>query len=194
MSWLHGNTRFSGAPDHASAAQIVACFRDQSNLLERLAFLITGAQTTAQQSVSEACEITLEGNSPFSDWLLEWAKAATVSAAILRQGNEIRTWEVMYTDQRCPHVEHRCQLDDERRAASLAFILGMDAQKIIAELDPLSRAILVLRTAIRSSIQDCSIRLNVPRAAVVAANCRAMTWLDHCYFKPWKDDKVWHTL
>ena len=194
MSWFHGSTKFAAAPHHASAAEIVACFGNQKHFLERLAFLITGDQTTAEQSVSDACEITLQGNSPFSDWLLEWAKAATVSAAISLRGGEIRTCEAMYTDQRCPHVEHLCQLDDEPRAARLAFILGMDAQKLIAELDPLSRAILVLRTAIRCSIQDCSLRLNVSRAAVIAANCHAMTWLDHCSYRPGEDESFWQTL
>ena len=73
------------------------------------------------------------------------------------------------------------QGDAEERAASLDLILGTDAQTLIAELDPLCRAVLVLRVAIRSSIQDCALRLNVPRSAVLGANCRAMTWLhdDH---------------
>lgn len=194
MSWFHGSTKFAAAPHHASAAEIVACFGNQKHFLERLAFLITGDQTTAEQSVSDACQITLQGNSPFSDWLLEWAKAATVSAAISLRGGEIRTWEAMYTDQRCPHVEHLCQLDDDPRAARVDFILGMDAQKLIAELDPLSRAILILRNAIRCSIQDCSLRLNVSRAAVIAANCRAMTWLDHRFCRQGEDDDVSQTL
>ena len=175
MSWFHGSTKFAAAPHHASAAEIVASFTNQKHFLERLAFLITGDRATAEQSVSDAREITLHGNSPFSDWLLEWAKAATISAAISLRGSEIRTWEAMYTNQRCPHLEHLGQLDDESRATRLAFILGIDAQTLIAELDPLSRAILVLRNAIRCSIQDCSLRLNVSRPAVISANCRAMT-------------------
>jgi hypothetical protein len=100
----------------------------------------------------------------------------------------IRVCEATYKDRRCPHVEHLCQFDDERRAASLALILQMDTQTIIAELDPLCRAILVLRIAIRSSIQDCSLRLNVSRAAVLAANCHLMTWLDPRQVKPLQDD------
>lgn len=194
MSWFHGSTELVTAPHHASPAEIVACFRDQRSFLERLAFLITGDQKTAEQSVSDACEITLHGNSPFSDWLLEWAKAATISAAISLRGSEIRTWEAMYGNQRCPHVEHLGQVDDEPRAARLAFILGVDTQTLIAELDPLSRAILILRNAIRCSIQDCSLRLNVSRAAVIAANCRAMTWLDHRFCRQEEDDDVSQTL
>ena len=189
MSWFHSSTAAFDTRNHASPAEIVACFQDQRNILGRLAFLITGDQATADQAVVEACEITLQGNSPFRDWLLEWAKTATITAAISRQGKAIRMCEAIYKDRRCPHVAHLCHLDDERRAASLALILPMDAQKIYAELDPLCRAILALRIAIRSSIQECSLRLNVSRAVVLAANCVAMTWLDYHHMKPLEDDQ-----
>ena len=188
MSWFHASTPAADARRHASAAEIVACFRDQRNHLYRLAFLITADQATAEQAVSQACEFTLQGNSPFRNWLLEWAKAATIAAAISLQADAIRMCEALYKDRRCPHVGHQCQLDDELRAASLTLVLQVDAQKIIAELDPLCRAILVLRIAIRSSIQDCSLRLNVSRAAIIAANCLAMTWLDYRQLKPLEDD------
>jgi hypothetical protein len=149
----------------------------------------------ADQADDQACEMTLQANSPFRDWLFERAKAATMACAISLQGEAIRICEAMYKDRRCSHLEHLCQLDDERRAASLALILQMDGQKVIAELDPLCRAILVLRIAIRSSIQDCSLRLNVSRAAVLAANCHAITWLDHCRAKLLEDDhNVSHAL
>lgn len=188
MSWFHASTMAGDARNHASAAEIVACFRNQRNLLYKLAFLITAERPAAEQAVSQACELTLKGNSPFRDWLLEWAKAATIAAATSLQRDAIRGCEAMYKDRRCPQVEQICQFDDERRAACLALIVQMDAQKIIAELDPLCRAILVLRIAIRSSIQDCSLRLNVSRAAVLAGNCHTMTWLDRCHVKPVEDD------
>jgi len=195
MSWFYASTTVAEACNHASAAEIVACFRDERNLLDRLAFLITADEAIAKQVVAQACEITLRGNSPFRNWLLEWAKAATMACAISLHGEAIRICEAMYKDRRCSHLEHLCQLDDERRAASLALILQMDDQKVIAELDPLCRAILVLRIAIRSSIQDCSLRLNVSRAAVLAANCHAMTWLDHGHVTPLEDNhNVSHAL
>ena len=195
MSWFHPSTMAVDARNQASAAEIVACFRDQGLLLHRLAFLITADQATAEQAVAQACEITLQGNSPFRDWLLEWAKAATIAAAISLQGEAIRNCEGMYKDRRCPHVEHLRQFDDERRAASLVLILQMHDQKIIEELNPLCRAILVLRIAIRSSLQGCSLRLNVSRFAVLAANCLAMTWLDYRHIKALDDDhKLSHAL
>jgi DNA-directed RNA polymerase specialized sigma24 family protein len=188
MSWFHSSTVAVVARNYASPAEIVACFEDQRNVLSRLALLITGDQATADQAVVHACEITLQGNSPFRDWLLEWAKAATIAIAISHGTEAIRICEATYRDRRCPHVEHLSQGDAEERAASLDLILGTDAQTLIAELDPLCRAVLVLRVAIRSSIQDCALRLNVLRATVLAANCHAMTWLHDGHVKPMEEN------
>jgi len=188
MSWFQTNTAPVDARNHASPAEVVACFQHQRNVLGRLAFLITGDQTTADQAVVQACEITLQGNSPFRDWLLEWAKVATIASAISHGTEAIRICEAAYKDRRCPHVEHLSQGDAEERAASLDLILGTDAQTLIAELDLLCRAVLVLRVAIRSSIQDCALRLNVSRAAVLAANCHALIWLQKREVKPVAED------
>ena len=194
MSWFHASAISPDARNHSTAAEIVACFRDKKTFLIKLAFLITADEAIAAQAVAKACEITIQGSSPFRDWLFEWAKAATMTSAISLQGDVIRTYELLYKDRRCSHVEHLSQLGDERRADSLTLILQMDAEKIIAELDPLCRAILVLRTAIRSSIQDCSLRLNVSRVAAIAANCVAMTWLDYRHIKPPEDHSLLHAL
>ena len=189
MSWFHSSAATLDTRNHASPAEIVACFQDQRNVLGRLAFLITGDQATADQAVVQACEITLQGNSPFRDWLLEWAKAATIASAISHGTEAIRICEAAYKDQRCPHVEHLSPGDDEERAASLDLILGADAQTLIAELDSLCRAVLVLRVAIRSSIQDCALRLNVSRAAVLAANCHVLMWLHERQVKPAEENR-----
>ena len=189
MSWFHSSTAAVDARNYASPAEIVACFQDQRNVLGRLAFLITGDQATAEQAVVQACEMTLQGNSPFRDWLFEWAKAATIANAISHGTEAIRICEAAYKDRRCPHVEHLSQGDAEERAASLDLILGADAQTLIAELDPLCRAVLVLRVAIRSSIQDCALRLNVSRAAVLAANCHVLTWLHERHVKPVEENR-----
>lgn len=180
MSWFHASPTAGVARNHASATEIVACFEDQRGLLGRLAFLITGDQPMADRAIVTACQITLQGNSPFRDWLLEWAKTATITSAISQRATAIRLCEAGYKDRPCNHAEHLWQGDAEERAACLDLILQADGEKLIAELDPLCRAILVLRVAIRSSIQDCVFRLNVSRASVLAANCHAMTWLHDC--------------
>jgi len=176
MSWFHSSAAAVDARNYASPAEIVACFQDQRNVLSRLALLITGDPATAYEAVVQACDLTLQGNRPFRDWLFEWAKAATIASAISHGTEAIRICEAAYKDQRCPHVEHLSQGDAEERAASLYLLLETDVQTLVAELDALCRAVLVLRIAIRSSIQDCALRLNVSRAAVLAANCHVLTW------------------
>jgi DNA-directed RNA polymerase specialized sigma24 family protein len=184
MSWFHSSTAPVDARNHASPAEVVACFQDQGNVLSQLAFLITGDRATADQAVVEACEITLQGNSPFRDWLFEWAKAATIASAISHGAKAIRICQATYKDRPCPHLEHLSQGDVEERAATLDLILGADTKKVLTELDSLCRAVLILRVAIRSSIQDCALRLNVSRLAVLGANCHAMTWLHDGHAKP----------
>ena len=183
MSWFQTSIKAADARNQASAAEIVACFRDERCLLTKLAFLITEDQASADRSVDNACEMTLHGNSPFRDWLLEWAKAATITSAISQKLPALRNCEAAYQHKSCNHVEHSWQCDAPEREASLNLIVKADPRKLIAELDPLCRAILVLRLAIRSSTQDCVLRLNVSRAAVLAANCQAMAWLHELRLK-----------
>jgi hypothetical protein len=189
MSWFYLSTAAGDARSYASPAEIVACFQDQRNVLGGLALLITGDQSIADQAVVQACETTLQGNSPFRDWLLEWAKIATIASAISHRTEAIRICEAAYKDRGCLHVEHLSQGDAEDRAPSFDLILGTDPQTLIAELDPLCRAVLVLRVAIRSSIQDCALRLNVCRTAVLGANCHAMTWLHDGHVKAMEENR-----
>lgn len=189
MSWFQTGIKAADARNHASAAEIVTCFRDERCLLTKLAFLITGDQASADQSVDNACAVTLHGNSPFRDWLLEWAKAATITSAISQKLPALRSCEAAYQTKCCNHDEHLWQSDADEREAGLSLIVKADPRKLIAELDPLCRAILVLRLAIRSSIQDCVLRLNVSRAGVLAANCQAMTWLHEFHRKGLEADQ-----
>ncbi len=182
MSWFHP---YENVPQdgHASVPEVLACFRQQRNVLLRFAVLITGDQATAEHSLEKACELTLKGHAPFREWLTQWARVATVTTAISHCIAAIRECEAMYKDQRCPHAEHVSLIDDAERERRLNALIATDPDVLISQLDPLSRALLVLRVATESSIQDCVLRLNVSRPAVLAANCAAMTWLMNCSSK-----------
>lgn len=177
MSRFDTNERGADKRGHASVSEILACFRDERPLLFRLALLIAGDEAAAEQSVVNACESTVQGHSPFRDWLTEWAKTATMTSAISKSSVAIRRCEPAYRDLGCTHSEHWSPGNEAERERSLSVVLGTDPRTVIAELDPLARAVLVLRLAAQSSMQDCVLRLNVSRPAVLAANCRAMTWL-----------------
>src|SRR5271166_801000 len=137
MSWFHSELMNVETRNHASVAEVVECFHDEASLLNRIALLITGDQVTADESVINACEMTLHGNRPFRDWLLEWAKAATISNAISRCAGEIRRCEASYGGRYCRHSEHLSQGDAEERRVYLNILLQADPSRIIAELDPL---------------------------------------------------------
>ena len=184
MSWFHAGMNYVQDRGHASTVEVLECFLDGKPFLSQLAFLITGDQASADQSVVNACEMTVKGHSPFRDWLLEWAKAATITDAISKCAETIRDCAAGYKDQGCSHIEHTSQVDAEQRATQFTILLKTDTLKVVEELDALSRAVLLLRLAIRSSIQDCVLRLNVGRATVLAANCRAMTWLSELQSQP----------
>ena len=162
---------------YASTSDIVACFDQERPLLMNLAFLITGDEFVAAQCVENARENTLKSRSPFRDWILEWAKTATIQLALLRATRVIRNFEDAHKRWRCAHDEHLTENGDEAHRFDLQRLTLVDATELVSELDPLCRAVLVLRLALRSSIQECAFRLNVSRLAVIGANCRAMEWL-----------------
>ena len=177
MAWIHAHENITN-DGHASVSEVLACFRRERNVLHQLAFLITGDNAAAEQCVENACAMTVKGHAPFREWLTQWARVATITTAISHCMAEIRNCEAMYKNQRCTHAEHLMQGGDaelEHRCNALALL---DPANVIIQLDPLSRAVLVLRVATGSSIQDCVLRLNVSRPAVLAANCAAMSWID----------------
>ncbi len=184
MSWFHNiSDEADRRRERASVSEILTCFRSERSLLFRLAFLITGDEASAEECVMSARETTLQGHNPFRDWLAEWAKTATITSAISRSLGAIRACEGTYKDQEPTNADRLLSGDSHDRKRDLDVLLESDPGVLIAELDRLSRAVLVLRVAIRSSVQNCALRLNVSRRAVLAANSRAMTWLHDMQMK-----------
>jgi DNA-directed RNA polymerase specialized sigma24 family protein len=182
MSWFHPYENVAN-DGYASVSEVLACFRQERKVLLRFAFLITADNTAAEQSLENACEMTVKGHGPSREWLSQWVRVATITTAISHCIGAIRQCEAMYNDQHCTHAEHRSQADDAEREHRLNAVVATDPQVVITQLDPLSRAVLLLRLAIGWSIQDCVLRLNVSRPAVLAANCAAMTWLHDLQLK-----------
>lgn len=177
MSWIRSTKKSASAADHASASEILACFRDQRDLFLQLALLITGNGATAEQSVANACEMVIRGHTPLRSHLTEWAKWVTVKAAISESRAAIRSCEPAYKDLHCSHGEHLLQGNAAEGESRRSFLFWIDPTIITAELDPLARSVLILRTVLKASILDCTLRLDLSSSTVLAANCRAMTWL-----------------
>jgi hypothetical protein len=112
---------------HASVSEVLACFRRERNALLQFAFLITGDNAAAEQSVENACAMTVKGHAPFREWLSQWARVATITTAISRCITGIRDCEAMHKDQRCTHAKHLSQTDDaelEHRFNALAVTVA----------------------------------------------------------------------
>ena len=177
MSWCPVLKLNGAVPSQASIADIACCFNDEKDALFRLAFLITGDKAQAEACVINAYETTLQGETPFRDWVFEWAKSATVRGAIRMRLDEIRRWESGYKDSYCEHPEHLFRETVAEQQLMAESIWRIDPGLVVAELDPFARAILVLRGILHASVRDCAVLLNVFRESVVAAQCQIGTWL-----------------
>jgi len=178
MSWFPVVKLKNVARTQASASDVTSCFRNEKETLFRLAFLITGDEAQGEASVINAYELTLQGKTPFLDWLFEWAKSATVRSAVRTRLDEIRRCESAYKDSYCDDPEYLSQQTDQRRMAE--SIWRLDPGLVVSELDPFARSILVLRGVVHASARDCAVQLNVSHESVLAAQCRMTAWLRQC--------------
>jgi hypothetical protein len=177
MSWIHSTKKKTAGPGRVSKSEILGCFRDEHEILLRLALLITGERDTAEQSLRKAREIAAHGPNPFPERLTDWVKWVTIKAAISSSRHKISRFERMYINLNCTHSEHLLQFNDSKLRECHSYLFRIDPNIVIAELDPLARAVLVLRTIARASILDCTLRLRLSPNTVLAANCRATTWV-----------------
>ena len=179
MSWLPSTKKKAAVTGRVSTLEILARFENEHEVLSRLALLITGNTVAAKRSVSKARELATHGASPlpFREQLTEWAKCVTIKAAIAHSRDEIGLCAPRYVNQTCTHAEHLLHGNDARLHESHSCLLHIDPKTVIAALDPLARAVVILRTTARASILDCALRFGLHPDTVLAANCRAMTWI-----------------
>ena len=191
MPWYCFASKSVGKGNRASGTGILACFRDERDLLFRLAWFITGDEASAAQSVIAGRETALHRPSPVREWLLEWAKWVTIKAAVSIDREAICECEPAYNQVHCSHPDHLLSqsVPSSRKRDLLSHI---NPRIIFSELDPLPRAILILRTAVNASIFDCVLRLDVSHDALLAANCRAMTWLSEVQLRCTRERQCVH--
>jgi hypothetical protein len=178
MLWLHSTRKKTTAVNRASTLEFLASFEDDHENLLRLALLITGDIDAAERSVRTAHEMATHGAYPFSfRQLAAWVKWVTIKSAIASTLDEIAPYEPKYVNRNCTHSEHLLNGNDSKLQIFCNFLCATDPEIVIAELDPLARAVAILRTIARASILDCTLPLSMSADAVLAANCRVMTWI-----------------
>ena len=174
MEWFHSTERErtelpSGGL--ASSHEIQSAFAEQRDYLYWIALLITGDDILAEQAVVNASDLSANYSSVFRDWLIGWAKYATVRAAVREVRDLISTSASYFADSSSEHCD-----DDVLSGDQIGSLRHIDPREIIAALDPLARSALVLRGIQHTSIADCALLLDVPRRIVAAAYCQALRW------------------
>jgi len=177
MSLMQSSRMREARKGHSSAAEILACFEQEKERFLRLALVITGDSESAKQSFLKARETVLQGRSPSCERLAGWSKWLTINFAISRSYDAISSCGPHYSRFQCTHPEHLVQTNDSKLQKQHELLFRMDPRIIVASLDALSRAVLILRTTARASILDCTQQLDLSPNTVMAANCRAMSWL-----------------
>jgi len=174
MAWFHSTERKQlDRPEgsRASSHEIQSAFAEQRNYLYWIALLITGDDALADLAVVNASALSANRSGVFRDWLIGWAKYATVRAAVREVRDLISASASHYVDSSFEHCDDDVLSDDQ-----IMSLRHVDAREIIAALDPLARCALVLRGIQHASLADCALLLDVSRRIVAGAYSQALRW------------------
>ena len=174
MEWFHSTERKQlDRPNggRASSHEIQSAFAEQRNYLYWLALLVTGDDALADLAVVNASALSANYRGVFRDWLIGWAKYATLRAALREVRDLISASTSHYVDSSSEHCDDDLLSDDQ-----IMSLRHVDPREIIAALDPLARCALVLRGIQHASLADCALLLDVSRGIVAGAYCQALRW------------------
>jgi DNA-directed RNA polymerase specialized sigma24 family protein len=140
--------------------------------LKWLAYFVTGDELMAAACVADACALSISRNQVFEDWLLNWARYATVRNAIQLLGSGITRLSPKYERQICGHRSHApLSIDD----VQLVF---EEARLIMSRVDALGRCALVMCGIEERSSREAALIIGVGRSVVEFAYCAAIESLD----------------
>lgn len=178
MSCIHPANLNRAAVSCVSSLEILERFRDEHEVLSALALLITGNLRDAEGAVNQARGLMTNWVMPFPPpgQLTKWVRWVTIKAAVADSLDEIRRYEPRYMNRTCMHAEHLLNGNSKLQQFH-DFLLHLNPAIVIAELDPLARAVAVLRSTSRASFLDCTLPLKLSADTVLAANCQAMSWI-----------------
>jgi hypothetical protein len=144
-------------------------FRNQPEL-EWFAYFITGSEAVADACVVDARTLSLSHNPVFHDWLLEWARYATIRSAIHAQRNRQMLNGSTNDRWACAHASH-----DHLTPSTMEFVIDND-ELLIKRLDALSRIALVVYGMEKHALAEAAILSGVSPKVMRKAYCAAL----HC--------------
>jgi DNA-directed RNA polymerase specialized sigma24 family protein len=173
MEWFHSTEREQTERTKgglASNHEIQSAFAEQRDYLYWIALLITGDDALADLAVVNASALSANYSGVFRDWLIGWAKYATLRAAV----REVRD---LISARASHYVDSAFERDDDVLSDDQIMSLRhVDPREIIVALDPLARSALVLRGIQHASLADCALLLDVSRGIVAGAYSHALRW------------------
>ena len=156
----------------ASVNDIRRAFHEHRPELEWLAYFITGDRAMAAGCVTGACNFSESHHSVFTEWLLTWARHATIRAAIETQHDRIKQVSTGYDHTTL------CQPRHEPLTEETLEVLVQQSDALIATLDVVSRTALVICGVQKDSIADAALMLGVSRAVASAAYSAALDFVE----------------
>src|ERR1700674_5000032 len=149
--------RTTGPTSDASNRDFCRIFREETDSLYQLSFLLTAERDKAQQCFVSGLEDSLKGSRVFKEWARSWARRAIIQ-------NAVRVINPRPMGQNIPSSFNSSAKTLLPEPAEIASIL---------ELAPLERFVYVMSVLERYSDQDCSVLLGCSRRDVNAARIRA---------------------
>jgi DNA-directed RNA polymerase specialized sigma24 family protein len=158
--------------EFASASDIRDVFHEHRAELEWLAYFITGDRAVAEACVTEACALSESHNSVFVEWLLTWARHATVRSAIEAQRERIKQLTVVYNHPGFIRQVHEPLSNDWVES------VVEESDALIAKLDVVCRAALVICGIHGKSVADAALMLGICKGGVQVAYRKALDDLE----------------
>src|SRR6185369_1651193 len=173
MGWL--STSRNNEPQKIPVAtneELTATFVTQHDHLYWISLAITGDPALATKCLVDASRLSRTRTGVFRDWLVMWSRYATARTAVSSMRADIVASAQRYASTSCPHSNHELFSSEQ-----IEFVRQLDPALLFAELDPITRAILILRGCQGVSIGDCALLLEISRKCVIGAYCHALCWI-----------------
>ena len=173
MGWLSTfrNTEPQKIPV-ATAEELTATFVTEHDHLYWISLVITGDPALATNCLVDASRLSRTRTGVFRDWLVSWSRYATARIAVSSMRDAIAASAPRYASLSCTHSNHELLSIEQ-----IDFVRRLDPTLLFTELDPVARAVLVLRGCQGVSIGDCALLLQLSRKCVIGAYCNALRWI-----------------
>lgn len=151
----------------ASEVQLRHAFESHRQELSDLALFLTGRPDLAEACIVDASGPSAPAIPVFLDWLEQWARHATIKAAIRLMHAQIIEAARGYEGRKCYCQDHALEQTEIVEALKAKIVEA-------SSLDPLARFALVLRSIERYSAAESALLLEIAAARVEAAHCAAL--------------------